>query len=65
MEKDLRYYEEKRKNTLMTEAIYKNNILLYQLKHEKTNIYKELKSRESIIDNKEKLIGILKLYLRN
>ena len=49
----------------MTEAIYKNNILLYQLKHEKTNIYKELKSRESIIDNKEKLIGILKLYLRN
>ena len=65
MEKDLRYYEEKRKNTLMTEAIYKNNILLYQLKHEKTNIYKELKSRESIIDNKDKLIGILKLYLRN
>ena len=65
MEKDLRYYEEKRKNTLMTEAIYKNNILLYQLKHEKTNIYKELKSRESMIDNKEKLIGILKLYLRN
>ena len=58
MERDLRNFEEKKKNTLMSETIYKNNILLYNLKQEKANIQREIKSRESVMDNKDKLNGI-------
>lgn len=57
MEKDLRQLEEKKKNTLISEAILKNNKLLYILKQDRTNISKEIKLKESNVENKEKLSG--------
>ena len=62
MEKDLRNFEEKKKNTLLSDTIYKNNILLYNLKQEKANIQREITSRESVIDNKDKLNGMKIFY---
>lgn len=57
MDNDLRLFEEKKKNTLISEAIYKNNVLLFNLKQEKSSISKELKTRETVVENKDKLIG--------
>ena len=57
MDNDLRLFEEKKKNTLISEAIYKNIVLLFNLKQEKSSISKELKTRETVVENKDKLIG--------
>ncbi len=60
MEKDLRQFEEKKKNSLISEAIYKNNKLLYSLKQEKNNVSIEIMNKETHFENKEKLLGKLK-----
>jgi hypothetical protein len=59
MEKDLRQFEEKKKNSLISEAIYKNNKLLYSLKQEKNNVSIEIMNKETHFENKEKLLGKL------
>lgn len=57
MEKDLRQFEEKKKNSLISEAIYKNNKLLYNLKQEINNLSFEIMNKETPVENREKLSG--------
>ena len=57
MEKDLRQFEEKKKNSLISEAIYKNNKLLYNLKQEINNLSFEIMNKETPVENREKLLG--------
>lgn len=58
-EHELAQLEEKRKNSALSDIIYKNNILLYSLKEEKSILVVEIKNRESTMDNKDKISGIL------